>query len=69
MDMILLQIVQAGLNEKYRKDELEKFSKGKLASKSSKNPEPLGMEELQAPIILLFILHGISTLIFLKGTY
>ena len=69
MDIILLRIVQAGLNEKYRKDELEKFSKGKLASKSWQNAEPLGMEELQAPIILLFILHGISTLIFIKGTY
>ena len=69
MDMILLRIAQAGLNEKYRKDELEKFSKGKLASKSSRKVEPLGMEELQAPIILLFILHGISTLILVKGMY
>ena len=68
MDTILLRIVQAGLNEKYRKDELEKASKGRLASKSSRKKEPLGMEELQAPILLLMMCHGVAILVFVKGT-
>ena len=67
MDTILLRIVQAGLNEKYRKDELEKASKGRLASKSSRKKEPLGMEELQAPILLLMMCHGVAIIVFVKG--
>ena len=66
MDTILLRIVQAGLNEKYRKDELDKFSVHKGGA-GSNNVKALGITELGAPIILLLALQGLSILVFILG--
>ena len=70
MDTILLRIVQAGLNEKYRIDELEKAAKSSRVGKGSSSPvAPLGLEELIAPILLILILHSFNILVFILGRF
>ena len=69
LDRTLLRIVQAGLAEKYKKDELEKAARRSRNSKLADSPTvaPFGLEVLLPPIALCMVMHVFNFLVFIIG--